>query len=75
MKRFVVLASPAGSNSWAIISPGLFPTLERARGWAKERAEVNRVAAEYTVAEIVPREVIKWEGADDSKRTTARRGE
>lgn len=61
IRRFVVLAMPKGSNTWAIISPSAFPTLERARGWAKERAEINAVTAEYTVAEIVPREVVKWE--------------
>ena len=64
---FVVFVAPEGSNTWAIISPR-FPTLERARGWAKERAEFNAAhhsaPGEYTIAELVPRETVKWEGSE-----------
>lgn len=64
-KRYVVLISPEGSNTWAIVSPSSFSTLERARGWAKERAEFNAAhhsaPGEYMIAELVPRETVKWD--------------
>ena len=67
MNRFVVIVAPEGSNTWAIISPS-FSTFERARGWAKERAEFNArhgaAISEFTVAEIVQLETVKWEGGD-----------
>ena len=67
-KRYVVFVSPEGSNTWAIVSPGSFSTLERARGWAKERAAFNAAhhsaPGEYMIAELVPRETVKWEGTE-----------
>lgn len=67
-KCFVVFVSPEGSNTWAIVSPGSFATLERARGWTKERAEFNAAylsaPGEYMIAELVLRETVKWEGGE-----------
>ena len=67
-KRFVVFVAPEGSNTWAIVSPGSFPTLERARGWAKERMEFNAAhgfpQVKCLIAELVPREMVEWEGGE-----------
>ena len=44
----------------------LFPTVERARGWAQECSRMHSIHGaherEFYVCEIVPVETVKWDG-------------
>lgn len=60
-KMFAVLFTMNEQGDMAIVSP-LFDNPARAVGWAKERS--RHTLNSYTIAEILPRETVKWEGGE-----------